>query len=266
MHGTINGAVGFAAFCAAWLMLELQRGKGLGEALRSWWLEPAVATLSFAVAIAIFDKRERDMGLGEEGRISTLRPGPDFVAPGSVNMLFVAGVLYWAGICVWVRLVPAVEDIPDGWPDGFQGAVYLICEVCAGIWAYDFIFSFVHLAAHHLGWDSHQYHHLKKLDIRARDVLTHSPSDGALQVLVNIIVQRHTPWGGAKSRLARIVHNVVVTWMLTESHSASPSPNVARRRREAPDGHSFEVNSRGMEFKRLVALATGSSRARRSTS
>ena len=50
-----------------------------------------------------------------------------------------------------------------------------------------------------------------------------------MQVLANIAVQRHCVWGPAKTRLARAIHNVVVTWMLTESHSASPTPNVTRR-------------------------------------
>jgi len=75
----------------------------------------------------------------------------------------------------------------------------------------------------------HKTHHESGSTLEARDVLRHSPFDAMLQVVINIVVQRSTPWGGVKSRLARAVHNVVVTWMLTESHTASPTPNLARR-------------------------------------
>merc|ERR1712217_783877 len=78
-------------------------------------------------------------------------------------------------------------------------------------------------------WSVHGTHHSIDKGLRARDVLLHSPVDGFAQVFVNIMVQRHTPWGMVKSRLARAIHNVVVTWMLTESHTISPSPRVARR-------------------------------------
>jgi hypothetical protein len=229
MNGVDRGFLGFASFCALAYSRELQSGKGCVDALRSWWVDPAVATLSFAFAICVFDRNERKMGYTEKGRLSTVGWGSFFIAPGSVFMLALAGLLYWGGIAVWVQLVPSVKEIPDGYPESFSGALYLLCEVCSGVWAYDFLFSFIHLAAHHFGWDSHEYHHTKKLDLRARDVLTHDPWDGLLQVLVNILVQRHTPWGSAKSRIARVLHNIIVTWMLTESHAASPTPNVARR-------------------------------------
>jgi len=50
-----------------------------------------------------------------------------------------------------------------------------------------------------------------------------------VQVLVNICVQRTNVWGSTKSRLARALHNVIVTWMLTESHTCAPAPRLARR-------------------------------------
>jgi hypothetical protein len=52
--------------------------------------------------------------------------------------------------------------------------------------------------------------------------------DGSLQVLVNILVQRRTPWGVVKTRLARGLHNFFVIWMLVESHSASNIPCIWR--------------------------------------
>jgi hypothetical protein len=65
--------------------------------------------------------------------------------------------------------------------------------------------------------------------VESRDTLRHSLVDGSLQVLVNIMVQRQLPWGTVKSRLARALHNVLVTWLLTESHSAAPTPYIWRK-------------------------------------
>ena len=52
---------------------------------------------------------------------------------------------------------------------------------------------------------------------RAPDVSWLSP----LQVLTNILVQRHTPWGAPKLTLARWLHNVIVTCMLVEVRTAA---------------------------------------------
>jgi len=228
-HGIDLAWIVFAMICVAAYLWEVHCGKSYVHAFRSWWVDPAVATLSFAFAIFIFDAKERQMGLTEKGRMSKLQWDSGFIAAGSKCMLLVAGLSYWFGVAIWVQIVAPLKEIPDGWPTCVTEACYLLLEVWSGIWAYDFIFSFIHLAAHYFGWEGHDYHHVKKQDMRARDVLTHSPSDGMLQVLVNILVQRHTPWGSVKSRIARAIHNIVVTWMLTESHTASPTPSVARR-------------------------------------
>jgi sterol desaturase/sphingolipid hydroxylase (fatty acid hydroxylase superfamily) len=91
----------------------------------------------------------------------------------------------------------------------------------------------------------------------ARDTLNHDLMDGSLQVAVNIVVQQYTlvaflSWGWnccgerlllsspspvvaglccmlPKSKLARILHNIIVTWLLVESHTSSPTPYVWRR-------------------------------------
>lgn len=77
----------------------------------------------------------------------------------------------------------------------------------------------------------HHNHHARPhgTTLEACDVLRHSFGDATMQVLVNILVQRTTPWGSVKSRLARVCHNVIVTSMLTESHSASPTPYFWRQ-------------------------------------
>ncbi len=169
---------------------------------------------------------------------------------------------YWLGILIWVQIVPPPSDgdpmfgslneqyyqgyqnktqvavstmkgsIPDGIPNSFNSMIYLSLEVVTGILLYDTIFFFIHYAMHEckfMAWlTRHCEHHKATKNLEARHVLRHSLTDGILQVLVNIAVQRRTPWGRIKSRFARILHNVLVTLMLTESHSASTYPKLFR--------------------------------------
>lgn len=53
--------------------------------------------------------------------------------------------------------------------------------------------------------------------------------DGALQVLVNILVQQISPFGGDKHPLSRLLHNVLVTYLLVESHSGYDLPWQSHR-------------------------------------
>lgn len=219
-HGTSSGlALSVAAFGAA-LAIETSRSGTFGQALRAWWIDPSVSTLSFSFAIAVYDREERKLGCKPRG----------FMSAGSVSPLLLALFSYWGGVLLWVATVPAPPDIPDGVPGTLCELVYLVLEVICGVVAYDFVFYCVHCCMHWTAtlWGPHKTHHSKTTEVRARDVLLHSPIDGTLQVLVNILVQRCNIWGATKSRLARAIHNVVVTWMLTESHTASPVPKVAR--------------------------------------
>jgi sterol desaturase/sphingolipid hydroxylase (fatty acid hydroxylase superfamily) len=96
-------------------------------------------------------------------------------------------------------------------------------EVLTGIVAYDFLFFWIHLAMHkypplnmiHM----HLVHHDQRM-LCASEVQHHSAVDAFLQVATNIIVQNmHTTWYGKKHTLSRLLHNVVITYMLTEIHA-----------------------------------------------
>ena len=227
-----------------------------GQVLRSWWVDPAIATLGFASAIAFFDHRERQEGCGKR-------------ETGGVSRWSL--ISYWLFVYLWVSIVPAPASarIPDGWPQmsSLQGwardSLYLMLEVAYGVWAYDFLFFFLHWAMHACKLQAHFFHHNRgqshisdevsktvggessvarkaaeiaeikayaaAWQLRARDVLTHAPLDGFLQVVTNILVQRSLPWCVCKSRTARAMHNILVTWMLTESHTAAKEPRLFRR-------------------------------------
>jgi len=204
---TAGLALGFFTAGVAFA-LDYRRQASIGAVLRSWWFEPMVATLSFAVAIDVYDRRERKMGCQPRGGCSGF-----------------AAVSYWFGIMLWSQAVAPPSDIVDV----SGGTAYLVLEVASGVVAYDCIFFFVHWFMHIAHARLHQTHHSHSAsELRARDVLTHSVLDGVLQVLTNIAVQRTTPWGATKSRVARALHNVIMTWALTESHTCSPSPRIAR--------------------------------------
>jgi len=200
---------------------------------RNWWFDPFVASFSFGVATYIYWTEERKQGLSRQCR-------RDDVWNNGFGPVTKSLAAYWVGLYILRELKllnpPNNGFIPDGLPvDGFDSLLYLLTEVISGIIAYDFYFFFIHWAFHELPFFQsframHKQHHIQlKCTVEARDVLNHSLADGSLQVLINIYVQRYNPWGAVKSRLARAIHNVIVTWMLTESHTATPNLYVFRR-------------------------------------
>lgn len=233
---------------------------------RSWWFDPLSASMSFAVSVLLYTHyevvegksryndlseflfgwqekdgitRNEDKAKGEDKGKGNNTEKENDRRPNSIMSL----IAYWIGILIWVQIVPPATDgtetnitnndnrgIPDGIPTSLNSLAYLSTEVVSGILLYDTIFFFVHLAMHECryvaAWTHHYEHHKPMKYLEARHVLQHSLPDGIIQVLVNILVQRFTPWGSVKSRLARMMHNILVTIMLTESHTASSYPNL----------------------------------------
>lgn len=197
----------------------------LWRVFESPYFDPLSATFGFIVPIFIYTFHEMKSGN------STYKSWGDFLfRKGERNSKSSSLLAYWAGIMVWGRFVPRVKGQPSGIPTSVESLLHLLLEIASGIVLYDAIFFFIHWAMHEVPSLRfiHREHHKPSRTIEAQDVLRHSMMDGSLQVLVNILVQRNTPWG-VKSRLARMFHNIIVTWMLTESHSSSPKPDIFRR-------------------------------------
>jgi len=100
----------------------------------------------------------------------------------------------------------------------------LVAEVAFGVFLYDLCFAPVHLFMHKGPLKEmrsvHGYHHRHSNgSLNPVETVQHSYVDGTLQVMVNIFVQHISPFGGPKHVLSRIIHNVLVTYMLSESHS-----------------------------------------------
>lgn len=115
----------------------------------------------------------------------------------------------------------------------------VVGELGFGIVAYDFIFYWIHLGMHCWpnGPHGHSVHHEVSVSdkkshtkfLEAELVVNHSLFDGALQVGVNIIVQNLHLWGGPKHKLSRYLHNILVTYLLTEAHAGLDLPWATHR-------------------------------------
>jgi hypothetical protein len=211
--------------------------------MRAWWFDPLTATVSFGAFINLYWYHERKRGLSSQ---------PEFTETVSLGFgpLFNSATAYWLGIFIWKLLVPpAAPYIPDGIPYNATELAYLAAEVTTGIFTYDALFFAVHWAMHEspILRQFHARHHDRRpaaaptaaaaaapsvpaaaRTLESRDTLRHGLLDGSLQVLINILVQRQNPWG-CKSRAARALHNIIVIWMLVESHTSSPAPYIWRR-------------------------------------
>ena len=71
------------------------------------------------------------------------------------------------------------------------------------------------------------HHGARGRTLNALETVQHSYADGFLQVAVNIVVQQISPFAGfgGKHPLSRVLHNVVVTYLLTEAHAGSDFSN-----------------------------------------
>ena len=233
---------------------------------RTWWFDPFLATVGFAFFINWYWYHERKLGLSRDGSFQdTVQQWSSPAATTSsstgicnsvihkLGPLFQSLLAYWIGIYLWTSVIPpAAAVIPDGFPHSINELGYLVVEVVTGLVLYDAIFFFIHWALHEMPCLRflHARHHEQQQQqqqhasasirsyyppppppppVESRDVLRHSLVDGALQVGVNIFVQRRTFCGSVKTRLARAIHNILVLWMLTESHSAAPTPWIWRR-------------------------------------
>eukprot|EP00929_Paragymnodinium_shiwhaense_P006969 TRINITY_DN110920_c0_g1_i1.p1 TRINITY_DN110920_c0_g1~~TRINITY_DN110920_c0_g1_i1.p1 ORF type:complete len:473 (+),score=55.62 TRINITY_DN110920_c0_g1_i1:90-1508(+) len=109
-------------------------------------------------------------------------------------------------------------------------------ELGLGIFLYDLFFYPIHWSLHRLPFKAwrheHERHHSwaksEAAAHNATETVYHSLVDGFLQVLINIIVQQISPWGH-KHPLSRFFHNILVTYLLCESHSGYDLPFMSHR-------------------------------------
>jgi len=181
--------------------------------------EPLVASIAFAVWVAMFRLIDRSQQwrkfkiIDEEMRESNYLPPPH-----AVKSL----LAYLVPLFLFDMLFPR-RKLPHEAPS----TILLLSQVFLGIFVYDFLFFWIHLSMHklkYLGFLGHAVHH-RKHPLEATQVVNHSFADGFLQVMTNIItlhlVRSHP--------MSRAIHNVVITYMLTELHSGFDIPWMLHR-------------------------------------
>ena len=127
-------------------------------------------------------------------------------------------------------------------------ALRVLLELVTGVYLYDALFAPIHASMHRRGSPSwwrrlHRTHHEARPSERRGKALVpletvqHSYADGALQVACNVLVQRAPSviWVGSgfvlapKHPLSRVLHNLVVTYLLAEAHSGYDLPWMTHR-------------------------------------
>ncbi|CAK9026205.1 Cholesterol 25-hydroxylase (Cholesterol 25-monooxygenase) [Durusdinium trenchii] len=142
----------------------------------------------------------------------------------------------WASFPVYVlsifalHLVKSAPKVQSEAPSTLR----LFSELILGIWAYDFIFYWLHLAMHKFpnSWHKHEIHHELKVHpicgtsfLAPELVVNQSLEDGTMQVLINILVQNLPLFAGLpKHKMSRLLHNILVTYLLSEAHSGLDLP------------------------------------------
>jgi sterol desaturase/sphingolipid hydroxylase (fatty acid hydroxylase superfamily) len=197
----------------------------LNEALDSLWkylwefpllhwdmLEAYVAGLSFAFWIILFRSFDR-MIFMKKYKFSSQVADFSSLDLSSWNPL----LIYLVSIHIYHLFItkpPAQSESPT--------VDRIIFEVATGIILYDFIFFWIHFAMHYFTsfsrYHQHSVHHRHTV-LCASVVQQHSAVDGTLQVVVNIIVQNTSIFYPRKHLLSRLLHNILITYMLTEIHA-----------------------------------------------
>ena len=186
--------------------------------------EGIVAIASFAVWIWVYNILD-STSLAPRYRFD--RASPQRLRDGHSNRGVLEATVYLLSIAAWHVFVRTRPPLEESAPT-FSRLLY---ETLSGLIAYDLLFFPIHLALHHFAWvrSTHGDHHATGGALRASETTHHSLVDGMLQVAVNVVVQQRAwhPWSGRWGRkhdLSRLLHNVAVTYMLTECHSGYDAP------------------------------------------
>mmetsp|Transcript_30600 Transcript_30600/g.62459 ORF Transcript_30600/g.62459 Transcript_30600/m.62459 type:complete len:284 (-) Transcript_30600:273-1124(-) len=212
------------------------------DAMMSWGparaplFEAEVASFGFFASIAFFSSLH--LALGEErtkaSRFDGKMPTKPFewAEPRNWQLWFNPLGSYLGSI--WLYHMFLHEKAP---PPEFAPSFGVLCgELAFGIWLYDLLFYPIHYAYHNSNFGQmrrmHGYHHrISSHALNSLETVQHSYIDGFLQVFVNIVVQQISPFGGFghKHFMTRVLHNLLVTYLLSEAHSGYDLPWMSHR-------------------------------------
>jgi cholesterol 25-hydroxylase len=129
---------------------------------------------------------------------------------------------------------PLLGARPDVWAEPSFGRI--ATEVSLGVFLYDLLFYPFHYSFHARRsaghWRKlHSRHHewgREPAAHNAIETVQNSYVDAGIQVAINICVQQLSPWGH-KHPLSRCLHNLMVTYLLSEAHSGYDLPFMSHR-------------------------------------
>ena len=184
--------------------------------------EAEVAVFGFFLWIVMFSSLH--LFLGEERTKASRFDGElphkpfEWAMPENYHLWFNPVAAYLGSIWLYLQI-----HIKPPMPEIAPSFGVLAIETLFGIWLYDLCFMPIHYLMHNWKLGSvrrvHGYHHRSGTTLNALETVQHSYIDGFLQVFVNIMVQKVSPFGGAKHVMSRLLHNLSVTYLLSEAHS-----------------------------------------------
>ena len=200
--------------------------------------EASVAVSAFVVWIAFFESIHLWLPSAQEWRLDRQHPiRPLHGYTKEWHKTVVPAVTYLLSIHLYqVAGLPQLIFWPDGIKPIFEEApsfFRVITEVSMGVVLYDLLFYPFHYSFHaskNKSWrDQHVRHHRWGGEERAAhnavETVQNSYLDAGIQVSINIFVQHLSPWGFAhKHPLSRVLHNLMVTYLLSEAHSGYNLP------------------------------------------
>ena len=225
--------------------------------------EPYIAVLSFMVACGIFTlakwwiKRRRGTSL-VASRATSLAPSDATAKKDDVSVddgSFINGPvgpwLFWAvsnvgvylgAIDIFQRVTRYGEtlyrvDAHWGAPGDFT-ATRICLEVLLSVLGYDLLFFVVHKSWHTPGmprWyralhdDHHDHYQSVHKPLHVMASFHHHFCDAAVQVMINAGLQQVVGLGTYRHTMSKLLHNMVVTYLIVESHSGMDLPFMTHR-------------------------------------
>lgn len=202
--------------------------------------EASVAVLAFVAWILFFESLHLWWPNAVEHRLDGKPPERALNGFGSeIHKTTVPAVAYWGtiyllfdqlGLGYYLFGAKPLFETPS------FGRVAL--EVASGIFLYDLLFYPFHSSFHQLRVPRWRRLHLRHHRFASEETVAHnavetvqnSYADAGIQVAINILVQNLSPWGLAcKHPLSRLLHNLLVTYLLSESHSGYDLPFQSHR-------------------------------------
>ena len=188
--------------------------------------EAEVASGGFILWIASFSALHLFLGPEQTkaSRFDGEMPHQPFEWVEHPHLWFNPTAAYLGSIWLWLQ----IHEKPP-MPELAPTFGVLSVELLFGIWLYDLCFFPVHYLMHRKEIGKmrriHGYHHRSGAQtMNALETVQHSYIDGFLQVFVNIMVQHVSPFGGAKHVFSKLLHNLAVTFLLSEAHSGYDLP------------------------------------------